>query len=219
MGAEHLYLIGIRAGHAGGDAAVAANNLSSLSYLKTETGATSEAVVLARSAWCGAKSAPATVRALLLERVAWAHARHREDIAADKALGAVEEAYAERNADEDPLWVYWLTPDEVTVMEGRCWTELKRPLRAVPILDRVIAGYQDETARETALYRTWLAEALTQAREIDQAAKEAALALELSRGAGSARVLERVDRLCVMLSPFRSRPAVAAVLDQASQDR
>lgn len=213
--AEHFYLIGIRAGHAAGDTAVAANNLSSLSYLKTETGATSDAVVLARSAWCGAQSAPATVRALLLERVAWAHARHRDDIAADKALGAVEDAYDQRQPDEDPLWVYWLTPDEVTVMEGRCWTELKRPLRAVPTLDRVIARYQDDTARETALYRTWLAEALTQAREVDQAAEEATLALELSRGASSARVLERVHRLRTMLRPYRKRPAVAAFLEQA----
>ena len=77
-------------------------------------------------------------------------------------------------------------------MAGRCWTELQRPLRAVPILQRATAGYGDDIARETALYLTWLAEALLQAHEVDQAADAATRAHQLSRVARSARATERV---------------------------
>jgi hypothetical protein len=54
-------------------------------------------------------------------------------------------------------------------MAGRVWTQLRRPLRAVPILQRATASYGEDTGRETALYLTWLAEALLQAREVEQA--------------------------------------------------
>lgn len=56
--AERLYLARVRASHAGGDSAGAANNLSSLSYQVVNVGRPADAVVLARSALCGAQRAP-----------------------------------------------------------------------------------------------------------------------------------------------------------------
>jgi tetratricopeptide (TPR) repeat protein len=212
--AEHLYLAGVRASHAGGDTAGAANNLSSLSYQVANIGRAADAVVLARSALCGAHKAPATVRALLLERVAWAQARVDDDRACDRALGDVEDAYAQQRPDDDPIWVYWLDPDEIAVMAGRCWTQLRRPLRAVPILERAIAGYGDDIARETSLYLTWLAEALTQAHEVDQAAELAQRALALAVDAGSIRATDRIDVIRRLLRPYRTRPAVTAFDDR-----
>ena len=73
-------------------------------------------------------------------------------------------------------------------MAGRVWTQLRRPLRAVPILERATAGYGEETGRETALYLTWLAESLLQANEVERAASTATEALRLQRLNG------RVDR-------------------------
>lgn len=212
--ARRLYLCGVRASGAGGDAATAANNLSSLSYQTANVGDRREALVLARTAERAGRDATGTVRALLAERTAWASARAGDDRAADRALGAVEDAYAERRPADDPQWVYWLDESEIAIMAGRVWTQLRRPLRAVPILEEATSTYTWESRREVALYLTWLAEALLQAREVDRAADTAAKALDLSRGAGSERATARVGQMRRLLLPHRGSPAVAAFEEQ-----
>jgi hypothetical protein len=101
-------------------------------------------------------------------------------------------------------------------MAGRVWTQLRRPLRAVPILERATAGYGDDTGRETALYLTWLAESLLQANEIERAAEAATRALRLSRQAGSARAEERVATVRSLLRRYRGNAAVDEFEDEAS---
>lgn len=138
--------------------------MSSLAYHESNVGDPREADRLARSAYAGSKrAASATTRALLAERVAWAAARSGEASGAERALGTVEAEYEDRRPDDEPSWVYWLDEDQIEIMAGRVWTQLCRPLRAVPILERATAGYGEETGRETALYLTWLAESLLQA--------------------------------------------------------
>jgi len=192
--ARRLYIAGVRAGHAAGDRANAANNLSSLAYLESNVGDRRQAVTLARSAYAGGRhAADPTGLALLLERVAWTHARAAEGPSAERALNAVEDTYGRR--DGEPVsWAYWLTEDEVEIMAGRVWTQLQRPLRAVPILERATGRYDGhEVPRETSLYLTWLAEALLQAGEVERATDTAGEALRLARGAHSHRALRRVD--------------------------
>jgi transcriptional regulator with XRE-family HTH domain len=199
--AARFYLTGVRAAHAGGDQPGAANNLSSLAY---------QTANIASAARGAEKAATATTRALLQERVAWAHAKAAEHSGADRALGRVDEAFAEREPADDPLWTYWLDAHEVAIMAGRCWTELRRPLRAVPVLEQALARYGPDTARETALYRTWLAEAYLQANEVEQAAATATKALELERSTHSARSTARIDYVRALLEPYRGNPDVDA---------
>jgi transcriptional regulator with XRE-family HTH domain/tetratricopeptide (TPR) repeat protein len=207
--AQRFYLVGLRAAHAADDRPGAANNLSSLAYQVSNVGDPREAVTLARSAYCGARHVgTAMTRALLLERVAWAHAKAGDGEAAARTLGDVEDAYDQGGADDDPGWVYWLDRDEVDIMAGRCWTELERPLRAVPLLERVTAHYNTDAAREIALYLTWLAEALIQAREIDRAADVALRALRLGGQTGSTRVAARIHMLRRTLSADHGNVAV-----------
>lgn len=214
--AERLYLLGVRAAHAGGDTAGAANNLSSLSYQVANIGDAREAETLARSAYAGARrEATATARAMLAERVAWAAARSGEAPAAERALATVETEYDQSRPDDDPEWTYWLDEGEIEIMAGRVWTQLRRPLRAVPILERATAGYGDDTGRETALYLTWLAESLLQANEVERAADAATRALRLSRRAGSARADDRVSAVRALLAPFRGVPSVEAFEGEA----
>jgi len=201
--AQHYFLTGARAAQAGGDIATAANNLSCLAYQMANVGNRADAVVLARTAACRADGVAATVRALLAERVAWAHARAGEAGPCERALDDVEDAYTSGRTGDDPLWAYWLDETEISVMAGRCWTELARPLRAVPTLRCAIAGYSVELARETCLYLTWLAEALVQAREVEEAAATGLRALELSSNAGSPRAGERVVGVRESLRPWR----------------
>ncbi|GLW31448.1 hypothetical protein [Actinoplanes regularis] len=215
--AERYYLAGMRAAHAGGDVAGAANNLSSLAYQVANVGDAREAVTLAKSAYAGARSAATqTTKALLAERVAWAEAQVGDVTAAERALGTVEEQFERRQPADDPIWVYWLDEGEIDIMAGRVWTQLRRPLRAVPILEKATAGYSDETGRETALYLTWLAESLLQANEVERAAEAATRALRLSRKAGSSRVAERLRFLRTKLAKFPGVPEVDSFESEAS---
>jgi hypothetical protein len=194
----------------------AANNLSSLAYQVANVGNPLEAATLARSAYAGARrDASATTRALLAERVAWASARTGETGGAERALATVEAEYERQRPDEDPEWVYWLDDGEIEIMAGRVWTQLRRPLRAVPILERAVAGYGDDTGRETALYLSWLAESLLQVNEVERAAGAASEALRLSRLAGSVRADDRVQVIRGQLARFRGNAAVEAFEEEA----
>ncbi|MEU8390702.1 helix-turn-helix transcriptional regulator [Micromonospora sp. NPDC048843] len=217
--ARQHYLSGMRAAHAGEDTASAANCLSSLSYLEAGVGDRREAVTLARSAYVGGRhAAEATGQALLLERVAWAHARLGEASLAERVLGQVQEIYPRCDLEQAPSWAYWLTQDEVEVMAGRVWTELRRPLRAVPILESAIARYGDDSPRETSLYLSWLAEALLQAGEFEQVAVTAERSLSLARRAQSPRAVERVAELRRMVAAAAGEAGAVAEFLELSAD-
>ena len=177
--AHRLYLDGVDAAQQAGDAGLAANLLSSLSYQIANVGRPDDALLLARSAVKGAVGASPAVRALLLERVAWAAARAGDADAADRTVGVVDDVFESRSAgDDEPEWTYWLTRDEVDTMAARVAVELGRPERAagllVPVLDRYPAG----SSRELALYWAELAEAYARAGELDGARE----ALQRARG-------------------------------------
>ncbi|WP_267594207.1 hypothetical protein [Carbonactinospora thermoautotrophica] len=205
--AARYYLAGMHAAQAAGNAPLAANLLSTLSYQVANTGNPKDAVVLARSALRGAEaSVSPLVRALFWDRAAWAYARSGDLPGCLRALDAAEEAY--EAGEDEPAWVYWLDRSELDVMAGRCFTELDQPARAEPLLSAGIARYDHEHAREAALYRSWLAEAYLKAGEVEQASAEAVRVLDLTDGLNSARAAERLAVLRRALRPFRDVAAV-----------
>lgn len=188
--AHRLYLDGVDAAQAAGDNALAANLLSSLSYQIANTGAPADALLLARSAVKGAADAPPAVRALLLERVAWSAAKACDADVAERALDAVDDAFA-RSAPgiEEPEWVYWLNRDEINTMAARVSVELGQPHQAAALLVPVLARYPQSSARESALYWSELATAYARAGELDAAAD----ALDTARGFASRVNSPRAD--------------------------
>src|SRR5207237_8544116 len=95
--AQGYYGAGIHAAHEADDAPLAANLISSLSYLSSNVGSPGEAVLLAHTAYMGARHrASAATQALLQERIAWAHARAGEPREAPKASPGGELGYARR---------------------------------------------------------------------------------------------------------------------------
>lgn len=196
--AQRHYLQGVRAAHAAGDQLVAANLLSSLAYQVASVGPPRDAVLLAATAVRGAEVATGRVRALLLERVAWAYARAGDAREADRVLAEVDEAF-ETATDDEPDWVYWLDRGEIDIMAGRVNVELRRPLRAVPLLSAAIAGYDTSRAREVGLYETWLAESYLQANELDAAAATLESAEAKAARIHSARLAARVRHVRRML--------------------
>jgi transcriptional regulator with XRE-family HTH domain len=209
--ARRYYTAGVRAAHAAGNAPLGANLISTLSYQLANTGDPREAVALAHTAAAGARhAASATTLALFRERIAWAHARAGDARGAERALGEADRLFGHRRPEDDPVWVYWLSRDEMDVMAGRCATELRQPKRAEALLRPVLARYDEALAREAALYASWFAEDYVQLRELEEAAAVATRSLLLSARVNSARGR---DRVALVRDELRRHPDVRAVRD------
>ncbi len=151
------------------------------------------------------------VRALLLDRLAWTYAVAGHAQETERALARAQEALDGSDGRPEPDWVFWVDDTELQIMAGRCWTELRRPLRAVPLLEDVLARYEDTHARDKALYLTWLASAYLDAGEPEQAAAVTGRAFDLAAGVGSVRP---AGRMASMLQPYWALPDVAALLER-----
>jgi tetratricopeptide (TPR) repeat protein len=197
------------------DAALAGNALAFVAYQQTMTAQNGTKTAQASYDRASAVATP-RVATLLLERAAWAHAMAGDHRQADAALNLAREALQRHDDRPEPDWVFWVDDREVDIMTGRCWTELRRPLRAVPVLEAVLADFDDTHARDKALYLTWLGSSYLQAREIERAATTLARAHELAAGVGSVRPAARISSLARQLRRHRGVPEVAEVLERIS---
>ncbi|MFI8894863.1 XRE family transcriptional regulator [Streptomyces paradoxus] len=213
--ATGLYEASHRAAVDAGDTELAGNALAFLAYQTVSGDRQAGIGIASRSvAEAGPGAAPG-VRALLYERLAWAHAVAGNDVEAEQALEAAQGALSEAGGHRQPDWVAWVDQTELEIMTGRCWAELRRPLRAVPVLESALARYDDAHARDKSLYLSWLADSYLSAGEVEQAATVTGRALGLSSGVASARPRERLAPVLRRLGEHRALPAVAAVLEQA----
>ncbi|WNI17310.1 helix-turn-helix transcriptional regulator [Actinacidiphila sp. ITFR-21] len=211
--AERAYTMGISAARQGGDRTLAANLAGSLAYQHTNSGRQREGIDLAHAAVEEAgPDVPARPLALFLDRIAWAHAKAGEAQPAIRALGQAHAALADDDGTPSPAWAYWVTSEELDIMDARAFTELRRPLRAVPLLSDVLGRYDATHVREVALYRSWLAEALADANEPEQAAHEARRVIELSADLPSERTAERTRVVLHRLAEHEDVPEVHDLL-------
>ncbi|RFS82285.1 transcriptional regulator [Actinomadura spongiicola] len=214
--AATTYRLGIDAAREAGDGPLVSNLLGSLAYQTTNIGDPGQGVQLACEALKAAgPDAPPRARALAWDRIAWAHARAQD---AQKAMTALGEARDALDQDDggggDPGYLYWVDHGELQVMEARAYTELRRPLRAVPLLVDVLSRYDVTHSRELSLYLSWLAVALTDANEPEQAADVAARMLELSADVASDRTDRRAAVVRARFAQYRDVPAVRKLLDR-----
>lgn len=215
--AERIYRLGISAARQAEDHTLAGNIAGSLAYQFSNTGREAEGVTLAQAALNDAGSdAPPKARALYLDRVAWAHTKAggiEHGQAAMRALGEAGQALSEDDAGtESPAYLYWVSGGELRVMESRVYTELRKPLRAVPLLREVLGGYDATHTREMALYLSWLAVALADANEPEEAASVAKRVISLSSDVASERTAERIRVILRRLEDYADVPEVAALL-------
>ncbi|MCX4665596.1 helix-turn-helix domain-containing protein [Streptomyces sp. NBC_01381] len=211
--AERAYRIGIAAARQAGDTTLVGNLAGSLAYQFSNTGQERAGIDLARAALDEAgPDAPPKTRALFFDRLAWAHTRAGEAQPAVRALGEAHDALSEASDDAAPQWAYWVSREELEVMDARVFTELHRPLRAVPLLTDVLGRYDATHAREVALYRSWLAVALADANEPEQAAQEARRVVSLSSQVTSDRTAERSRVVLRRLQDFQQVPEVRDLL-------
>ncbi len=211
--AHKHYTTSLSAAREAGDAALAGNALALVAYQQT-TAASDGTVTAQQSHETVRGTATPRVQALLLERKAFSHAVAGDAQQADRALGLAREALLRIEGRPEPDWVFWVDEKEIDIMAGRCWTELRRPLRAVPVLESVLTQFDDTHSRDKALYLTWLAGSYLQAREVEQAASVLTRAHQLSAGVASVRPSARIASVAGKLARHRAVPEVAAALDQ-----
>ncbi|MFE1294031.1 MULTISPECIES: XRE family transcriptional regulator [unclassified Streptomyces] len=212
--ARGLYQASHKAAQEAKDAQLAGNALAFLAYQQLPTERQVAVQVAARScATAGPYAAPG-VRALLYERLAWAHAVADQPTETERALEAARDALTEVDDTPQPDWASWVDATELQIMSGRCWTELGRPLRAVPVLESALAKFDNRHARDKSLYLSWLANSYLQAGEVEQAAVVSDLALDLSSGVASVRPRERLGPVLKRLAEHRTLPQVAALLEK-----
>jgi hypothetical protein len=205
---------GVLAANAAGETALAGNIISTLSYQIANSGNPQEAAVLARTAYAGAKrQATPRTKALLLERIAWADAKSGDVQSCERSLGAVDDNFAGGARDNDPDWIYWLNPEEISIMAGRCYTELRIPARGEPLLREAIGQYDPTLNRENVLYLSWLAESYAQLEELEEAVAVGMRALGFGIRTASARADERLRHIAEILQPYSSVPRVKEFLD------
>lgn len=215
--AERIYRLGVSAATQAEDRTLAGNIAGSLAYQLSNTGRESEGLTLAHAALNDAGTdAPPKARALYLDRVAWAHTKSggtENGQQAMRALGEAGQALSEDSAGtESPAYLYWVDAGELRVMESRVYTEIHRPLRAVPLLREVLSGYDATHTRELALYLSWLVIALADANEPEEAAAVADRVITLAADIPSERTAERVRVILRRLQDFADVPEVAALL-------
>lgn len=197
------------------DTALAGNALAFLAYQAVNGDRAAGIQIAARSCSTAGDDAAPGVRALLHERLAWSYAVSGFPAETERALSDAQSALDEMDGTPQPDWVAWVDRNELQIMSGRCWTELRRPLRAVPILESALAQYEDTHARDKSLYLSWLADSYMTAGEIEQSAKTISRALDLSAGVASVRPRQRLVPVLRRLSDHRTLPEVANVLEKA----
>ncbi|MFJ8862094.1 XRE family transcriptional regulator [Streptomyces sp. NPDC102451] len=160
---------------------------------------------------------PSSVRALLYERLAWACAVDGRAASTEEALTAARRALDHApDGEPQPDWAVWVDHTELDIMTGRCWTELGRPLRAVPVLTDALSRFTDEHARDKALYLSWLADAYLAAGEVEQAAETTGRALQLATGVASIRPRQRLTPLLDRLRPYAHTSQVRDLLNHVA---
>ncbi|WP_256104843.1 helix-turn-helix domain-containing protein [Streptomyces sp. ODS05-4] len=200
-----------------GDTDLYGNSLAFLAYGTLARDRRTAVAIAQESCATVTDATPASVRALLYERLAWASAVDGQPARTEAALASAQEALETApDGEPQPDWSVWVDRTELGIMTGRCWTELSRPLRAVPALKDALGRYPDEYARDKALYLSWLAEAYLTAGEVEEAATTTNRALDLATGVASIRPMQRITPVLESLHPYGQLPSVRAVLERAA---
>ncbi len=204
------------AAHAAGDVALEGNALAFLAYQHSGTDQSKAVATAIESCRTAGPRAPSGVRALLHERLAWAHAVAGHARETEAALHAAEEAL--KRGQQRPgagLGRLGRLRRSRDRSKGRCWTELRRPLRSVPVLESVLARFSDTHTPGTRRCTRLGWRVLSGSGEVETAAASACRVLELSVGVASVRPRQRLAPTLSALTRHRGLPEVEELLERA----
>jgi transcriptional regulator with XRE-family HTH domain len=192
--AYRMFDLSLQAAKDAAEPALTGNAFAFIGYQRLATGR-SAVDDLTTACEIAGRGATPRVRTLLHCRLAWAYASERQVREAERHLDLAAAALEEPRERPEPDWVYWVDDLEHRIMTGRCWAALRRPVRAITVLERAISAYQDTHGRDKALYLSFLADAYLDANEIESACMVASRAIDLCAGVGSVRPRQRIEFL------------------------
>lgn len=218
---QRYHIAALHAAHSADDRPLGAHILACMADQAARRSQPAEAVTLIETATAGVRGRE-TPRLLaeLYIRKAYALATLQDasacTTAISKARTQVEQFGSE--ADSDPLWLYWVSPAEITAGAGDCLLQLGQADQAAALLDNGIALFDQAFTRDRQIYLTHLADAFARPGkqcDLDAAANRGLAALQLTKTLASTRGLDCLQDLYTQMQPHASLPAVQDFLQQA----
>jgi hypothetical protein len=215
--AQRYYIAALRAAHSADDRSLGAHILSCMAEQAAHEGQPAEAVTLIESAFAGTRGqATPRLRAELHIRQAYALGT-MHDVSACSAAVSQARAHVEPQ-DDDPPWLYWVSPADITATAGNCLLQLGQADRAAKLIEEGVDLYDESFTRDRQLYSVHLADALARPgtqRDLDVAASRGITAIQLAEGLDSNRSADLLRDLYHQMKPHATVPAVREFLDRA----
>ncbi|MDK1473717.1 hypothetical protein QNO07_09820 [Streptomyces sp. 549] len=199
------------------DPALEAHAFCNLAFLARDAGRPRECV---RAAQAGTQAARRLgshrLLSLLALREAGGWSRLGDRASCAEALGRARALFARGPVDDDPEWMTFFGEAELSGLEAQCWAALGDWTLATRGARRAVALQPPHFARNTALFTAQLAGDLAGAGSPDEAATQAARALDLLADVRSSRVSTMLAATAHHLAPHRGDAAVDSFLDRMS---
>ncbi|MGH4016145.1 MAG: hypothetical protein ACRDSL_19920 [Pseudonocardiaceae bacterium] len=217
--AQRYNITALRAAHSADDRPLGAHILICMAEQATREGQPAEAVTFIETAVAGTRGqqTPSLLTSLYsCQAYVWATLR---DSSGCTAAISKARAHVERiKQDDEPPYLYWVRPGEVTAGAGRCLLQLGHANQAAALLHEGIALFDESFVRDRRNYSIRLTEALAQPgpqRDLDAAASQGMVAIDLSESLDSARGNSRLRDLYHQMKPHAKVPAVRDFLERA----
>ena len=182
-------------------------------------GQPADAVTLIDTAVVGARGREtASLLAQLYSKQAYALATMGDTSRCNAAITKARTEVERLNRNDDPPWLYWVSPAEITAGAGRCLQKLGQIDQAVVMLDEGIALFDEAFVRDRTNYVIHVSDALAQPgpqRDLDAAAERGIVAIDLAESLDSTRGNRRLRDLCLQMEPHATVPAVGDFLNRA----
>jgi len=216
---QRYHVAALHAAHSADDRQLGAHILGCMADQAARHGQPAEAVTLIETAVVGVGDR-ATPRLLaeLYVRKAYALATLGDGPACTAAVSKARRQVEQFEPDSDPLWLYWVSPAEITAGAGDCLLQLGQSHQATALLDEGIAMFDGSFARDRQVYLTHLADALARPgkqRDLDAAADRGLAAVHLAESLASTRGIDCLRELYVRMRPHAPVPAIRDFLERA----
>jgi hypothetical protein len=215
--AQRYYIAALRAAHTADDRALGAHILSCMAEQAALEGRPAEAVTLIQTAFAGIRSGdmPRLLSELYI-REAYALGTLQDAsgcaAAVSRALSHVEPQ------DDDPPWLYWVSPADITAFAGNCLLQLGHPEQAAALMADGIILFNESFVRDRQRYLLHLTYALTRPGkqcDVEAAVSRGIEAIDLAGSVDSNQNMGFLQNLCHQMTPHAKVPAVGDFLERA----
>ena len=217
--AQRYFVAGLRAAHSADDRPFGAHILATMAGQAARQGQPAEAVTLVETALAGLRGrATPALLAHLHRQQAYAFAVLRDTSACMAAISRARTQVEQLKPDDDPPWLYWMSPSLVVVRSGHCLLELGQTEHAAVMLNEGITHFCGSFVRDRQIYITHLADTLARPgkqRDLDAAAGLGMESIGLAESLDSHRSMDLLRDLYHQLTPHATVPAVADFLERA----